>query len=219
MQFFINKVFAFCGYDTASDTIKVLWVDPAMTDIFLPSDTAFCKDLSITLDVRVPYPSTLYSWQEGPMPAPDEEFEEEQDSIEFTPPFKVIKDEGTYNVLLLDSMNCRNRQEINVTVDACKPALEIPNVFTPNGDGVNDVLKFKQLEKCTDVLIEIVDRWGQPVMKKKVASAEDFEWNGRVNNTGARLPDGPYFYMVTYKNLYGKSKVQSGSITILGTAE
>ena len=219
LSFFVNKDFNFCGYDTASDTIHVIWVDPAMTDIFLPSDTAFCKDLSITLDVRVPYPSTLYSWQDGPMPDPEEEFEDEQDSIEFTPPFKVIKEEGTYNVLLLDSMNCRNRQEINVTADACKPAIEIPNVFTPNGDGVNDVLKFKQLEKCTDVLIEIVDRWGQPVMKKKVATADGFEWNGRVNNTGVRLPDGPYVYMITYKNLYGKRKVQSGSITILGTAE
>ena len=219
LSFFVDKKYDFCGYTPATDTIRVIWVDPAMTDIFLPSDTAFCKDLSITLDVRVPYPSTLYSWQDGPMPDPEEEFEDEQDSIEFTPPFKVIKEEGTYNVLLLDSMNCRNRQEINVTVDACKPALEIPNVFTPNGDGVNDVLKFKQLEKCTDVLIEIVDRWGQPVLKKKVPTADGFEWNGRVNNTGARLPDGPYFYMVTYKNLYGKRKVQSGSITILGTSE
>ena len=219
LSFFVDKKHDFCGYTPASDTIRVLWVDPAMTDIYLPADTAFCKDLSVTLDVRVPFPSTKYSWQDGPMPAPDEEFEDEQDSIEFTEPFKTIKEEGTYNVLLLDSMNCRNRQEINVTVDACTPALEIPNVFTPNGDGVNDVLRFKQLEKCTDVLIEIVDRWGQPVLKQKVATADGFEWNGRVNNTGARLPDGPYFYMVTYKNLYGKRKVQSGSITILGTAE
>ena len=219
LQFFINKDFAFCGYDTASDTIHVVWVDPAMTDIFLPSDTAFCKDLSITLDVRVPFPFTLYSWQDGPMPDPEEEFEEEQDSIIFTSPVKTIRQEGTYNVLLLDSMGCRNRQEIDVTVDACTPAIEIPNVFTPNGDGVNDVLKFKQIEKCTDVVIEIVDRWGQPVLKQKVATADGFEWNGRVNNTGARLPDGPYFYMVTYKNLYGKRKVQSGSITILGTSE
>ena len=219
LQFFVNKDFGFCGYTPATDTLRVVWVDPAMTDIFLPSDTAFCKDLSITLDVRVPFPSTKYSWQDGPMPDPEDNFEEEQDSIEFTPPFKVIKEEGTYNVLLLDSMNCRNRQEINVTIDECKPSIEIPNVFTPNGDGVNDVLRFKQLEKCTDVLIEIVDRWGQPVLKQKVPTADGFEWNGRVNNTGARLPDGPYFYMVTYKNLYGKSKVQSGSITILGTAE
>ncbi|MDE5762488.1 MAG: gliding motility-associated C-terminal domain-containing protein, partial [Bacteroidales bacterium] len=152
LSFFVNKAFDYCGYDTATDTIKVLWVDPALTDIFIPSDTTFCKDLSITLDVRVPYPSTLYSWQEGPMPDPDEEFEEEQDTIEFTQPVRTIKEEGTYNVLLLDSMGCRNRKEINVTIDECKPSLDIPNVFTPNDDGVNDVLRFKQLEKCTDVV-------------------------------------------------------------------
>ncbi|MDE5610341.1 MAG: gliding motility-associated C-terminal domain-containing protein [Bacteroidales bacterium] len=217
LRFFVDKAFDFCGYDTASDTIHVVWVDPALTDIFIPSDTTFCKDLSVTLDVRVPFPSTLYSWQDGPMPDPEEEFEE--DTIIFNSPVKTIKEEGTYNVLLLDTMGCRNRKEINVTIDECKPSLDIPNVFTPNGDGVNDVLKFKQLEKCTDILIEIVDRWGQPVLKQKVPSADGFEWNGRVNNTGARLPDGPYFYMVSYKNLYGKRKAQSGSITILGTSE
>lgn len=208
-----------CLYDTASDSIVMIWVDPAMTDIHLPADTTFCKDLSVTLDVRVPFASTRYSWEDGPMPDPEEESEEEQDSIVFTSPVKVIKEEGTYNVLLLDSMGCRNRQEISVTIDDCKPSIEIPNVFTPNGDGVNDVLRFKQLEKCTDVQVEIVDRWGQPVLKQKVPTADAFEWNGTMNNKGRRLPDGPYFYMVSYKNLYGKSKVQSGSITILGTSE
>ncbi|MDE5609298.1 MAG: hypothetical protein K2I66_02805, partial [Bacteroidales bacterium] len=99
LKFFVNKEFDFCGYDTASDTIKVLWVDPAMTDIFLPADTFFCEKISvsITLDVSVPFPSTLYCWQEGPMPDTEEK-DFEEDTIIFTPPFKTFR-EGTYNVL------------------------------------------------------------------------------------------------------------------------
>ena len=219
LRFFVGKDFAVCGYDTAVDTIRVRWSDPAQTRITL-SDTSFCEKISssVILDASVPCSSTRYSWQEGPLPDPEEDFWEE-DSIVFTSPVIKVEGEITLSLFLVDTMNCVNARQIEVTENDCSPKLEIPNVFTPNGDGVNDVWRFKQLEYCTDVKVEVVDRWGQPVLKTKVATAADFEWNGRVNNTGARLPDGPYFYMVTYKNLYGKSKVQSGSITILGTAE
>ncbi|MCM1169448.1 MAG: gliding motility-associated C-terminal domain-containing protein [Bacteroides sp.] len=116
-------------------------------------------------------------------------------------------------------MGCVNTRQVNVTEEDCKPQLSIPNVFTPNGDGVNDVLKFRQIEKCFDVDILIVDRKGSHVLHEKVRDPDDFSWNGCYKNGSRKLPDGPYFYMVSYKDAYGKKKVQSGSITILGTAE
>ena len=75
----------------------------------------------------------------------------------------------------------------------------------------------QRLKYCEDVEIKIVTRWGQVVLKEKVKRAEDFSWNGCYKNGSRPLPDGPYFYMVTYKNMYGKKKVQSGTITILGS--
>ena len=218
LLFSIRDSLNVCGYGPASDTLHILAPDPALTDINLPGDTVFCSKLAITLNAAVPYPSTRYSWQEGNI---DELIPPSAgDSAQFdTPPFLKIEKDGDYVVFLLDSAGCLNAHQIMVVEDECIPLVEIPNVFTPNGDGVNDVLKFKQLEKCFEVDILIVNRQGNTVLHKKVNDLDGFSWNGCLNNGSKKLPDGPYFYLVSYKNAYGKKKVQSGSITILGSRD
>lgn len=213
--FYMEEPYNICGYDTASDILNVLWVDPVLTDFLLPGDTGFCPKLSVTLDVRNPFESTRYEWRNGAIDNEDLEL----DSIISVEPRLTFKEEGLFNVSLIDSMNCRHVAEVNIVELDCTPAVEIPNVFTPNGDGINDVWRFKSLEKCRDVQIEVVNRWGNLVLKENVKDIQDFSWNGCLHNGSTPLPDGPYFYMVSYKNLYGRRKVQSGSVTILGTKE
>lgn len=92
---------------------------------------------------------------------------------------------------------------------------DLPNVFTPNGDGVNDVLRPREYRAIADFSIKIVNRWGVEVFK---SSVPDFEWNGQMYNKGKDCPDGAYFYMAEFKARAGGrsfKKVQSGSITIL----
>ena len=214
--FFVRKEFAVCGYDTAFDTVHTFWSDPALTLISLPADTAFCERLSITLDASVPYSSTRYSWQDGNL---DDLFSPLDDSTLFTSPIITVDKDASYGLFVVDTMGCVNTQQVNIREEDCKPKLSIPNVFTPNGDGVNDVLKFKQIEKCYDVDILIVDRKGYQVLHEKVRNPDDFSWNGCYKNGSRKLPDGAYFYLVSYKDAYGKKKVQSGSITILGSTE
>ena len=216
LNFFVNEDFAVCGYDTASDTLRVRWSDPALTLINMPSDTSFCEKLSVTLDASVPFPSTRYSWQEGNL---DDLFSPLEDSTLFTDPVIKVDKEVSLALFVVDTMGCVNTQQIDVSEDDCKPSLSVPNVFTPNGDGVNDVLKFKQIDDCYDVDVLIVDRKGSRVLHQKLKNPEDFSWNGCMNNGGRKLPDGAYFYQISYKNAYGKKKYQSGSITILGSRE
>ncbi|MCM1531333.1 MAG: gliding motility-associated C-terminal domain-containing protein [Bacteroides sp.] len=216
LTFSVLKDFAFCGYEPATDTVHTLWSDPTLTLISIPEDTAFCEKLSVTLDASVPFPSTRYSWQEGNL---EDLFSPLDDSTLFTDPVIKVDREVTLALFVVDTMGCVNTLQVNVSEEDCTPQLSIPNVFTPNGDGINDVLKFKQVEKCFDVDILIVDRKGAHVLHEKVRDADDFSWNGCYKNGSKKLPDGAYFYMVSYKDAYGKKKVQSGSITILGTAE
>ncbi|MCM1531036.1 MAG: gliding motility-associated C-terminal domain-containing protein [Bacteroides sp.] len=216
LTFSVLKDFAFCGYEPATDTVHALWSDPTLTLITLPEDTAFCERLSVTLDASVPFPSTRYSWQEGNL---DDLYSPLDDSTLFTDPIIKVDREVTLALFVVDTMGCVNTLQVNVSEEDCTPQLSIPNVFTPNGDGVNDVLKFRQIEKCFDVDILIVDRKGSHVLHEKVRDADDFSWNGCYKNGSKKLPDGAYFYLVSYKDAYGKKKVQSGSITILGTAE
>lgn len=216
LRFFVKEEFDICTYSPATDTLRIRWSDPALTLISIPEDTAFCEKLSITLDASVPYPSTRYSWQEGML---DDLFPPTEDSSLFTSPVLKIDRDVSYGLFLLDSLGCLNSRQINISEEDCSPKLAIPNVFTPNGDGVNDVWKFTQLEKCFQVDILVVDRKGFHVLHEKVSDAEDFSWNGCLKNGSRKLPDGPYFYLVSFKDAYGRKKVQSGSVTILGTEQ
>ena len=112
----------------------------------------------------MPFPSTRYSWQEGNL---DDLFSPLEDSSLFTSPIIKVDKEVSLALFVIDTMGCVNTRQIDVSEDDCKPSLSVPNVFTPNGDGVNDVLRFRQIDQCYDVDVLIVDRKGSHVLHQK----------------------------------------------------
>lgn len=73
----------------------------------------------------------------------------------------------------------------------------IPNVFTPNNDGVNDLFDFKTIEPCDEFEFEIFDRWGLSLMKS--AEKRQSFWDARTS-AGEKVSDGTYFYVITTKS-------------------
>ncbi|MBR4392367.1 MAG: gliding motility-associated C-terminal domain-containing protein [Bacteroidales bacterium] len=77
--------------------------------------------------------------------------------------------------------------------DAC-PVYELPNVFTPNGDGVNDIFEPIHIARVSidHVEMHVFNRWGRPVF-----DTEDpfIHWDGRAMGTRMECPDGTYFYV------------------------
>ena len=74
--------------------------------------------------------------------------------------------------------------------------LEIPNVFTPNGDGTNDVFIFKD-QSIKSCRVTIVDRWGKVVYRRKIDDIYQWEgWDGNVRDSDRRAPEGQYYYVV-----------------------
>ena len=72
-------------------------------------------------------------------------------------------------------------------------AVPLPNVITPNGDGVNDVFAVDCLESAAvGIRIEILSRWGERVY---VSDDYDGSWGG--TRDGEALPPGTYFYVLT----------------------
>lgn len=71
-------------------------------------------------------------------------------------------------------------------------AINIPNVFSPNGDGSNDVLNlfFDWAEK---VEMTVMNRWGNVIASLEIFDF-DSGWNGKLNNIGEDMPEGVYFY-------------------------
>jgi gliding motility-associated-like protein/uncharacterized repeat protein (TIGR01451 family) len=77
-----------------------------------------------------------------------------------------------------------------VTINVVPPDLEIPNTFTPNGDGKNDTFLIKGRENYDTIEISIFNRWGDEVYRSK--NYKD-EWDG------AGLNEGTYFYVLKLK--------------------
>ncbi len=84
----------------------------------------------------------------------------------------------------------------------------MPNVFTPNGDGINDILR-PSLCGVTDYKITIVDRWG---MTKFSSVTPAIGWDGRVD--GYKSDSGTYFFIAEVTDFTGKDHVFKGSVNL-----
>ncbi|WP_446681779.1 T9SS type B sorting domain-containing protein [Chryseobacterium taichungense] len=69
----------------------------------------------------------------------------------------------------------------------------IPNAFTPNGDGYNDKWKIAGLENYPGTEVNVYDRRGIPVFKE-VITKKPLEWDGKLN--GSQVPTGNYWYTI-----------------------
>jgi gliding motility-associated-like protein len=84
---------------------------------------------------------------------------------------------------------------------------EIPNAFTPNADGYNDVWNIRYLESYTNATVEIFNRYGQQVYYS-VGYANP--WDGRFKSE--ELPMGTYYYIINPGN--GR-KAMTGAVTLI----
>jgi gliding motility-associated-like protein len=117
---------------------------------------------------------------------------------------------GTYTVILTatDANGCSGTTSIQLTLQ--EPfSLIIPNIFTPNGDGQNDIFQpvvfgVKSFE------VNIYDRWGTIV---HTYSGANGKWDGTKN--GTRCSDGVYFYTIELTTSTSENQSHSGTITLL----
>jgi len=91
-------------------------------------------------------------------------------------------------------------------------SISVPNIITPNGDGINDVLTI-YCKGVNSFSIEIFDRWGQEVF---TSAYPEITWDGRTN-AGVKVSDGVYFYVVKAYSVSGKDMSCKGFITVLGS--
>ena len=95
--------------------------------------------------------------------------------------------------------------------------LKIPNVFTPNNDGINDAFDIEILGQ-TFYEIKIYNRWGNKVFEGNADGKgnDGINWNGKTDNDGNQNTDGVYFYLFKYKfNDKESEKTVHGSITLI----
>jgi gliding motility-associated-like protein len=101
---------------------------------------------------------------------------------------------GSYAVCLLTTSANGCMDTICEDVLVIIPPVVAPNVFTPNGDGTNDLLEFRNLEYYHNAHLEIYDRWGALVYK---SDNYQNDWNGKKMGTGGECIDGTYYYVLS----------------------
>lgn len=124
---------------------------------------------------------------------------------------QTFYNEGVYTVTLTasDSAGCSDSFSTEIEVLGCATNIFVPNTFTPNGDGVNDLFKF--VVQCVDEYeINIYNRWGVLLYTGQQGSPY---WDGN-NGHGSYVTDGVYIYTLRYKPARGPERELNGTITI-----
>ncbi len=104
---------------------------------------------------------------------------------------------GVYHFVYANSNGCADTVAITVISDE----MIIPNIFTPNGDGKNDVFKVKGLEAYPGSQLTIFNRWGNEV----------YHSDNYLNNwDGSNLAEGTYYYLLNRREHDGTTAAFKG---------
>lgn len=112
---------------------------------------------------------------------------------------------STYYISKVTGSCESDRVKAQITVSLS--AIDIPNTFTPNGDGKNDYWNINGAENYPQAIVQVFNRYGLNVFESKGYSKR---FDGTMN--GKALPAGVYYYIV---NLGKSCKLLSGNLTIL----
>ncbi len=99
---------------------------------------------------------------------------------------------GCYTVTAVDSFENESMPSEKICLDECY-LYEFPNVFTPNGDNINDKFKAYNLNNAVKKIdLKIFNRWGKLVYE---STDPNFEWDGKILNTDSPATAGVYYYV------------------------
>jgi len=170
-----------CSY---TDSIYVGYMPNPVVD--LGTDTIICNQDILKLDASTP--DATYIWQDGSTNA---SFDVGEAGLYWT--------EVNLN-------ECIGSDSIMVETIDCNVSLNLPNIFTPNSDGVNDYFTPLSSIGVKSLNIVIYNRWG-----KNIYESDDVE----INWNGGDFSDGTYFWVVKYKGIDGGNYRESGYVTVV----
>ena len=118
---------------------------------------------------------------------------------------------GTYTITLFASKGiCIDTAARVLRVDI--PSLmEVPNVFTPNGDNANDLF-FLKASNLEEISVNIFDRWGNVVFYS-VSATGNIEWDGKTRS-GKDAAEGTYFYVIKASGKDGVPYEKKGTLSL-----
>ena len=134
--------------------------------------------------------------------------------VSLTVPAEPVVDEVEISATTIEATSQESSsEEVSDELEAPEIVNEeqivLPNIFTPNGDRVNDIFEIKMEDKL-EFQIVILNQQNQPVFKSTDAH---FQWDGTMLN-GQPAPSGTYLYYFSAKDMNGKDVTKSSLLTI-----
>jgi gliding motility-associated-like protein len=120
-----------------------------------------------------------------------------------------------YTVLVQDSSGCQALDDVALKVLKIRPVF-IPNIFSPNGDGVNDYFAIFGNQAASTILeLRVFDRWGGQVFEGKdiPLNAESRGWDGTFN--GKQLNPDAFAFYALIRFIDGEEVLYKGSVTLV----
>ena len=120
--------------------------------------------------------------------------------------FHIYSEAGNYTISLtfIDTNGCNLDSSFQLKVPGISSNYLVPNVFTPNGDGINDSFRIETNNLCFPMQLSIYNRWGLLIYNQTLPNS----WDGKYKNTLCN--EGVYYYV-----LKGDNFNESGSFTLL----
>jgi gliding motility-associated-like protein len=153
-----------------------------------PPEVQICTIRAQRLKLIAPEGFAKYAWE----------------GAEGTANFLEVTKPGQYTLNVEDASGC-TASATYIVVPYCAPPT-LPNAFSPNGDGVNDLWTVAGLEDDSDAKIHVYNRFGVSVFD---GSAKHPSWNGKLKGTD--VPDGTYYYVV----IKSSAKPVTGSLVLI----
>ena len=176
---------------SGSAQIDILNTPEAFID-FLPKDVNIL-DPEVTFINNTLYANN-YMWYFGDNTSYSFDFD----------PIHIYEEEGTYQVTLVANNDfCTDTSKITVTIDPYY-ALYVPDVFTPNSDGLNDIFKAEGTS-INSFEMFIYNRWGQEVFYSEDI---DYGWDGGKGISGS------YSYLILVVDNLGEFHRITGSVLL-----
>jgi gliding motility-associated-like protein len=109
-------------------------------------------------------------------------------------------------VSIIDSLGCQFDSSLRIYIQALD--FHIPNVFTPNGDGINDY--FEVYGDGIELMqIKVYNRWGN-----LISESNNGAWDGRTYG-GKAAKDGIYYYQILLKQSGNKARKAEGNVSLI----
>lgn len=188
--------------NTRTDSVPVGVTPPVI--VSAGNDTAIVAGQLLQLHATVNNPSAdLFTW-EPPTGL---------NATHIASPVAMLSattDTITYVVEAADPIGCFGVDSIQVAVFKTGADIFVPTAFTPNGDGMNDLLKPICVGIRQMAYFRVYNRWGQLVF---TTSRMDAGWDGRVNGTAQ--PTGGYVFMAEGTDFNGKTVYRKGTSILI----